>query len=168
MNSFTPLPQLKMQLRRRLEQCLRLAEEHFKRSFKAPEISFELRGVKAGVAHLQENLLRFNPILLQENAEEFLYQVVPHELAHLLVYQLFGRVKPHGREWQGMMQGVFGLPAETCHRFDVASVQGDTFGYRCACQQHLLSKRRHLRILREKTDYICRKCRTKLIFTDEN
>ena len=51
--------------------------------------------------------------------DEFIRQVVPHELAHLIVYQMFGRVKPHGKEWQLVMNEIFKLPAYTCHQFDI-------------------------------------------------
>ena len=59
-------------LHARVEACYQLAEDFFKRSFPRPEVSFKLRGQKAGVAHLQENLLRFNPKLYTENREHFL------------------------------------------------------------------------------------------------
>ena len=76
--------------------------------------------------------------------------MVPHELAHLIVYQVFGRVKPHGQEWQAVMTQLFNLPADTCHQFDVESVQGKMFAYQCECQTHYLTIRRHNRIQRDK------------------
>ena len=62
------------QLNTRVEDCYQLAESFFKRSFKRPVVSLKLRGQKAGVAHLHENLLRFNPQLYRENTEHFLKQ----------------------------------------------------------------------------------------------
>ena len=106
-------PELKMQVLRQLKRDLAKAESYFNRSFDLPEISYALKGKKAGVAYLQTNQIRFNPVLLQENGEQFIRQVVPHELAHLLVFQLFGRVQPHGKEWKMMMETVLGVAAET-------------------------------------------------------
>lgn len=163
-----PFRHLKMQVQRKLAESLRLAEMYFKREFPMPMVSYDLRGMKAGVAYLQKNEIKFNRTLLEENSEEFVRQVVPHELAHLIVYQVFGRVKPHGKEWQAVMNGLFQLPADTCHQFDVQNVQGKTFEYRCDCQMHLLSIRRHNRILKEGVEYLCRKCKGKLVFVDEN
>ncbi len=98
-------------LNTRVEDCFLQAESFFKRPFKRPTISLKLRGQKAGVAHLHENLLRFNPQLYRENSEDFLRQTVPHEVAHLIAHQLFGdRIQPHGEEWQLIMRGVYELP----------------------------------------------------------
>ena len=162
-----PFRHLKMQVQRKLSQSLQLAAVYFKRKFTMPDVNYELRGIKAGVAYLQKNEIKFNRTLLLENADEFIRQVVPHELAHLIVYQMFGRVKPHGREWQLVMNEIFNLPADTCHQFDIKNVQGKNFEYRCACQTHFLSTRRHNRIVREKIEYLCRKCKGKLVFVDE-
>ena len=156
-----------MQVQRKLNQSLQLAEAYFKQKFTMPEVNYELRGIKAGVAYLQKNEIKFNRTLLLENADEFIRQVVPHELAHLIVYQIFGRVKPHGKEWQLVMSEIFRLPADTCHQFDIKNVQGKAFEYRCACPAHFLSTRRHNRIVREKIEYLCRKCKGKLVFVDE-
>lgn len=164
----TQFRHLKMQVQRRLSESLRLAENYFKREFPMPTVNYDLRGMKAGVAYLQKNEIKFNRTLLLENAEEFIRQVVPHELAHLIVYQVFGRVKPHGQEWQAVMNQIFHLLADTCHQFDLQSVQGKTFEYRCACKIHALSVRRHNRILREGVEYLCRKCKGKLVFVREN
>ena len=112
--------------------------------------------------------IKFNRTLLLENSDEFIRQVVPHELAHLIVYQVFGRVKPHGQEWQAMMTQLFNLPADTCHQFDVESVQGKMFAYQCECLTHYLTIRRHNRIQRDKIAYLCRKCQGKLVFHSEN
>ena len=51
------------QLQDRVEACYQLAESFFQRRFARPEVSLKLRGQKAGVAHLQENKLRFDPQL---------------------------------------------------------------------------------------------------------
>ena len=162
-----PFRHLKMQVQRKLNHSLQLVEAYFKRKFTMPEVNYELRGIKAGVAYLQKNEIKFNRTLLLENADEFIRQVVPHEVAHLIVYQMFGRVKPHGREWQIVMNEIFKLPSDTCHQFDTKNVQGKTFEYRCTCQTHFLSIRRHNRIVREKIEYLCRKCKGKLVFVDE-
>ena len=140
----------KCRIQRKLAEILQLAENHFQRKFSIPTISYDLRGVKAGVAYLQKNEIKFNRTLLLENSDEFIHQVVPHELAHLIVYQVFGRVKPHGQEWQAVMTQLFNLPADTCHQFDVESVQGKMFAYQCECQTHYLTIRRHNRIQRDK------------------
>lgn len=159
--------QLKMQVQRKLHQCLGLAQDHFKQTFPMPNVMYDLRGVKAGVAYLQQNEIRLNKTLLLENPVEFIQQVVPHELAHLLVYQLFGNVKPHGKEWQNMMQQLFHLPALTCHQFDTKNVRGKTFAYHCECQTHHLSSRRHQRILQQQMHYICRQCGSPLVFGEK-
>lgn len=161
------LRHLHWQVNRKLSACLRLAEEYFQCKFARPTVSYNVRGVKAGVAYLQQWEIRLNPILLLENQQAFIDEVVPHELAHLLVYQRFGRVAPHGKEWQMVMKEVFHLAAKTHHQFAVASVQGETYPYRCACQLHYLSKRRHLNILRG-TTYFCKKCKCQLQPTDMN
>ena len=164
----TQFRHLKMQVQRRLNACLRLAEAHFQQPFPMPVVDYDVRGMKAGVACLQQNTIKFNRTLLMENPEEFIRQVVPHELAHLIVYRLFGRVKPHGKEWQSVMTELFQVPADTCHQFDVQSVCGQTFDYRCQCGIHRLSIRRHNKIQREKIEYFCRKCKQKLYFSRQD
>ena len=152
------LRHLKMQVQRQLAKDLDKANHYFNKAFSAPTVSYNVRGLKAGVAYLQQNEIRLNPILLEENGDEFIRQVVPHELAHLLVYQQFGRVQAHGKEWKMMMEQVLGVPAELYHCFDTKSVQGERFPYRCGCQTHALSIRRHNAILRKNRRYLCRKC----------
>lgn len=92
---------------------------------------------------------------------------MPHELAHILVYQHFGRVQSHGKEWKMMMETVLGVPAEIYHCFDTQSVQ-QQFSYQCACQTHQLSIRRHNAVMRDKKSYICRLCKTQLHFVEKS
>lgn len=153
---------LKMQVQRQLKRDLERTNQYFNREFEPPSVIYNVRGVKAGVAYLSQNQIRLNPILLAENGERFIRQVVPHELAHLVVFQQFGRVKPHGKEWKRVMEQVFGVPAEIYHRFDTQTVQGSTFAYQCACQIHFLSNRRHQAVLREQRQYRCRQCQQPL------
>ncbi|MEP1383406.1 MAG: SprT-like domain-containing protein, partial [Paraglaciecola sp.] len=97
----------------KIEQCYLTATDYFKRSFERPTIRFNQRGKIAGSARLQTNELRFNPVLLEDNQETFINEVIPHEVSHLLTYSLFGRVKPHGKEWQSIMIDVFKLQPST-------------------------------------------------------
>jgi SprT protein len=157
------------QLHARVEACYQRAEAHFKRSFRRPEVSLRLRGQKAGVAHLQENLLRFNPTLYAQNREDFLRQTVPHEVAHLIAQALYGRrIRPHGAEWQTIMREVFALQPLRCHSYAVQRRPVTRFVYLCACpeQDFAFSAQRH-RLVARGTRYFCRRCKATLSYSGE-
>lgn len=151
-----------------VERCFVQAEAFFKRPFTRPEVSLKLRGQKAGVAHLHENKLRFNPQLLRENTDDFLRQTVPHEVAHLVAHHVFGdRIAPHGREWQLIMQGVYELPPLRCHNYAVKRRQVTRYIYRCPCTSEFpFSAQRHS-LVHQGRRYLCRRCRQTLVFSGE-
>ncbi|MCL1091588.1 SprT family zinc-dependent metalloprotease [Shewanella profunda] len=160
--SSRPLSSLQIQILERVEACYQEAEISLKRAFPRPITQFTLRGKSAGTAHLQQNRLRFNPVLLRENSEAFLTEVVPHEICHLLCFQLFGKTKPHGKEWQSLMLTVFKVNPNTTHSFNTASVASKDVEYHCACGPIRLSIRRHNKVLRGESRYICKRCKTHL------
>ena len=102
-----------------------------------------------------------------EETQEVKYQPIPehvseqerqaHEISHLLTWQLFGKVKPHGKEWQAVMRDVFGVTPETTHSFDMSSVNLNTVDYQCGCGDVALTIRRHNKVL-QGVQYRCRKC----------
>lgn len=156
-------------LNQRIESCYQQAEAFFKRSFKRPEVSLKLRGQKAGVAHLHENLLRFNPQLYRENHAHFLEQTVAHEVAHLIAHQMFGSgIQPHGEEWQLIMRGVYELPPHRCHTYAVQRRTALRYIYRCQCpeQDFAFSAQRHTLVGKGRR-YLCRRCRAKLVFSGQ-
>lgn len=112
---------------RSLREHLANANRKLERRYAEPTLVYQQRGTSAGTARLEKNEIRLNPVLLLENQREFIDEVVPHELAHLLVWQHFGRVAPHGKEWKWMMESVLGVPARRTHRFELASVRQNTF-----------------------------------------
>jgi SprT protein len=157
------------QIHARVEACYQQAEAFFKRRFPRPVISFKLRGQKAGVAHLDENLLRFNPQLYQENCEDFLRQTVPHEVAHMVARQLYGRgIQPHGAQWQQIMLEVYQLPANRCHSYAVARREVQRYLYVCQCpeQEFPFSRQRHTLVSKGRR-YFCRRCKATLVFTGQ-
>lgn len=158
------------QIQNRVEACYQQAEAFFQRKFPRPEVSLKLRGQKAGVAHLQENKLRFNPQLYQDNPEDFLRQTVAHEVAHLVAHTVFGpRIAPHGKEWKQIMCGVYRLPPQRCHTYIVKRRAVTRFIYRCQCVdgEFPFSARRHAMVRRGQR-YVCRRCHHPLSFTGES
>ncbi|MDV5171465.1 SprT family zinc-dependent metalloprotease [Photobacterium rosenbergii] len=151
----------------RVKQCIAQANRRLNKRLAIPEVRFTQRGKIAGSARLQGWEVRFNPVLLNENPDAFLNEVVPHEVAHLVVFKLFGKVRPHGREWQVIMQEVFGVAPRTTHSFDVSSVQGQTFLYRCQCSEHQMTVRRHNKVQRGQAHYRCRQCGHTLAFQQQ-
>ncbi|GAM77579.1 protein sprT [Vibrio ishigakensis] len=157
--------QYQLKLNQKLDTLLVTANKHFDKQFPKPELLLNLRGKAAGQALLQKNIIKLNPVLAEENKQAFIEEVLPHELAHLITYQLFGRVRPHGKEWQYTMERVFKIPAKRTHSMDVQSVQGKTFEYQCGCNHYPLSIRRHNKVVRGEMSYSCRSCGDKLVFT---
>ncbi|WP_120993059.1 SprT family zinc-dependent metalloprotease [Stutzerimonas urumqiensis] len=157
------------QLHARVETCYQQAEAFFQRRFTRPEVSLRLRGQKAGVAHLHDNLLRFNAQLYAENREHFLRQTVPHEVAHLVAHQMFGGgIRPHGEEWQAIMRGVYGLPPSRCHSYAIAPRRSTRYLYRCDCEDQAFpfTAQRHALVARGRR-YFCRRCRATLVYTGQ-
>ncbi|GAB3384348.1 SprT family zinc-dependent metalloprotease [Azotobacter armeniacus] len=153
----------------RVDACFRQAEAFFEHSFARPQVSLQLRGQKAGIAYPRENLLRFNAQLYQENREDFLRQTVAHEVAHLIAYQRFGaEIRPHGGEWQRIMQEVYELPAKRCHDYAVQRRRAIHYLYRCLCPagEFPFTAQRHSLVLRGRR-YLCRRCRAVLEFSGE-
>lgn len=65
------------------------------------------------------------------------------------------------KEWQFMMENVLGVSANTYHCFDTVNA-AKQFAYRCHCQIHQLSTRRHHAIVRNGRIYLCKKCKGQL------
>lgn len=131
-----------------------------------PGIWFDLKGASAGQAHLGRGGLRFNLILLSENRSAFFDEVIPHEMAHWLVFHLRDgqRLKPHGREWQSVMRNLFGLVPQVTHRFNTQKAQPAPYRYQCGCRTHQLTARRH-GLVKKGRGYRCRHCQQMLVYT---
>lgn len=150
-----------------LRDKLRQAERYFNAAFAEPGLNYQQRGTSAGTAWLTEWEIRLNPVLLLANQDNFINEVIPHELAHLLVFHQFGRVAPHGKEWRWMMSTVLQTEPRRTHEFDLATVRAQTYPYQCGCRRHELTVRRHNRILRGEAQYRCRQCGN-ILYYDEN
>lgn len=149
------------------DEYLSLGENSSETTCYYPLIGFNQRGKVAGVAYLERWEIRLNPILLVENSDQFIDEVIAHEYAHLLVFALFGKVQPHGKEWQMMMTEIMGLPANRTHTFNTdnsVTRKYQHFTYRCQCKEHALTSIRHNRIQAGKAQYHCKSCGSSLAY----
>jgi len=167
---FCPDPRDKTQaevaLRFGLIYWMKRAERYFNKNYPVPMLDLSLRGKCAGQAYLQKWKLRFNLGLMAENYQDFMLNVVPHELAHLIAFREFGGgIKPHGQEWQGVMEQVLGVPAKTTHRYDVSKTARQHYIYRCGCPDrvHGLTIRRHNKVA-QGVKYRCKGCQKELVY----
>ena len=157
------LSQYTQQIDAKIQECIDSAERYFKIKLKPPSYNFKQRGRTAGTAYLQRNEMRFNTFMLQQDPQKFIDNVVPHEVAHIVVHQVFGaKVRPHGKEWIAVMEHLFNVEAHRTHDFDVPKAR-NAFLYQCQCQTHEFTAHRHGRAERG-TQYICRSCRAPLTF----
>lgn len=114
----------------KIQDGLNRAREYFGREFEFPSISYNLSGKTAGTATYQKNHIRLNATLLKENAEDFIARTVPHELAHLITWQVYWndwsfnngrRIQHHGSHWKQVCT-IIGMEDVTrCHSYDVSN-----------------------------------------------
>ena len=153
-------------VRAAVNACFRRAEIHFQRRFERAQLAFNLRGMAAAVAYPTRNVIRVNRRLLDQNADDFLLNTVPHEVSHLIAYRVHGQgIAPHGVEWAAIMREVYGLKPLRCHHYDVRSGLTTAYRYRCGCDAgHTFTTRRHNNARRGRL-YLCRRCRQPLRFS---
>jgi SprT protein len=134
--------------------------------FPDPTVQFRLRGRTAGEANAKTGVTNYNQELLEKYGDEFIEEIVPHEVAHIVApWVHMRRIRPHGREWKAVM-AFFGARARTCHSFETMPVpEAGRFPYRCECtRMHWMTRRQHRRRQRGHVDYLCRQCGQTLIY----
>ena len=169
---------IKKRVDTKIEQCIVTIEKKYNVKFKKPTVHYNVRGTTAGKAWYTKWIIGFNPVLLNENIDDFIARTVPHEVAHLateLIYPHahragFGRKRsPHGTEWASIMTAL-GVDASRCHSYDVTNAKvkrTNTYTYKCSCCGHKfeLGAKRHAKIERGATYWhpVCGKVAGKLV-----
>ncbi|MDH5379164.1 MAG: SprT-like domain-containing protein, partial [Gammaproteobacteria bacterium] len=151
-----------------VNRYIEIASQAFDRPFPELEVKFDVKGGIAGMycRRGEQSWLRFNPFIFSKYFEENLNETVPHEVAHYIVDLVYGRaakgrrLKPHGKEWQLVMQS-FGVVPKITHDHDMDGIpvrRQSQFDYFCACRKHLVSATKHNRIQKKRWRYACVKC----------
>ena len=150
------------------EQAFQKAEAYFGRKFDRPVHQYDLRGTTAGQAKYV-GILRWNMSIYAPNKDVYLARTVPHEVAHLVSYAVYGREgHGHGKHWQHVMRHVMGIEPSRCHSYKEGvkksrEIQRD-WTYECACRVHNISTVKHNKMLRGKAQYHCIHCNEDLKF----
>lgn len=151
------------------------ARDYYTIRLPAAKIDFSLRGRCAGQARVEcsgATFLRINLKLLSENLADFLQQTIPHEVSHLVINwqarKKNKRPRPHGPEWQAIMQNCYGLQPIRCHAYHttLARFVPRNFLYRCECREHRLTSIMHKRMSR-RYKALCKSCGAQLKFVIE-
>ena len=164
--------ELRQQVETAVRQAEKRARDFYRLELPDATIDFSLRGRCAGQARVDrhgETSLRINQKLLAENLEDFLSETIPHEVALLVVnWQARNknqRPRPHGPEWQAVMQSCYNLLPKRCHSYQttLARVVPRPFLYNCNCREHRLTSIMHNRISRS-YQALCKACKTPIRF----
>lgn len=146
------------------------AGEIFAKTFPVIPVMFDLTGRAAGMyrVDLRQRRIRYNPYLFAKYFDDNLAVTVPHEVAHYITDCLYGmrNVRPHGPQWQAVMQ-AFGVEAKrTCH-YDLEGIpvrRQQQHAYLCGCRTYQFSSRRHNQVLRGRARYYCKSCGGELTY----
>ena len=129
------------------------------RKFDVGNIAVGLRGRAAGQACYTSLDIKYNERLFLENSQKFVDDTVPHEVAHIIVFQLFGpNVAGHGKEWKDVMQAL-GKAPNRYHSFSTVNTgihAGKRFVASCGHRIFLLSPSQ------AKSDRYCKDCKRSL------
>ena len=145
------------------------AERIFNRQFDRLPVLFDLHGSTAGMYKVlgKRRWIRYNPWIFAKYYEVNLADTVPHEVAHYIIDDVYGRrAKAHGMEWKALMNR-FGADPGVTFNLDLSDIprrQQRTHAYNCLCRSHEVSSTRHNRVMRGRGIYHCRECDGELVF----
>lgn len=113
---------MKERATRKVWQVLEDLNEEYNADFDFPKIEWTVIGTTAGRAWLTQWRIQLNEQLCKENVEDFIQTTIPHEVAHLVAYKVFGD-DGHGNGWKSVMRAL-SLDPERCHDYDTRHVEG--------------------------------------------
>jgi len=158
------------QVKDRTASYIELANYHLQLNLSQIHIDFDLKGRTSGMFAVKPDSIRirYNQIIFSKYFEDALVNTVAHEVAHYVVYSIWGikKVKPHGKEWKQVMT-LFGVKPDVTSNYDVTGLplhRQKQFNYSCGCMIHQLSTTRHNKVQKKKAVYKCRKCLQSLCF----
>ena len=67
----------------------------------------------AGRAFLEDWIVELSPELMSEHTEQFCRDTIPHELAHLVAFKVYGDCG-HGKGWKSIVR-EFNIPTTRLH-----------------------------------------------------
>lgn len=147
-------------------EFIQLAGKKFQCEFENIPVQFNLSGRIAGMYKVNrgQRQIRYNPYIFAKYYTDNLSTTVPHEVAHYVTDMVYGisKVRPHGKEWQSVMQ-LFGVePRVTCD-YDLEGIPVRShrrFDYRCHCRTYEVTTRRHNMIQSGQRLYQCPECKS--------
>jgi SprT protein len=153
---------VKVLVANKLEEYYDTAEKLYRVQFPRPVVDYLKKGTTAGVAYLRANRISLNYVLLVENTDHFISQTLPHEIAHLIAWQVYN-CGNHGRGWKNVMKLCFGLEPDRCHTYDTSNVKVSRkpvtkYLYKCVCTEYRVGIVVHRKI-QSGLAYRCRKCK---------
>ena len=101
-----------------LEKC----NETYKVELDFPQLHWVMIGTTAGRAYLTVWKIELNLQLCKETWEDFQKETIPHEVAHLVAYKVFGDAG-HGEGWKSVMRSL-GIVPQRCHNYESDHVKG--------------------------------------------
>jgi len=154
-----------------VDECIKKANEMYgaKVYIVTPGIIYKHKGVCGGKAYVDKNIIDINPILFNENVDEILNQVIPHEVAHLITHAIYGydnEIRSHGWQWQSVMKSL-GKSPDRCHTMDLSTIKKMKnkieYVYKCKCKDYIpVSKIRHNNIVNKGKHYRCNNCDSRI------
>lgn len=109
--------QLRQRVEQRIEECKQKTGVHVDVA-----IEYNVKGRYAGWAWHGSNgqhRVRFNADMLLAHTDQFIFDTVAHEYAHIAAFEKYGhKIKPHGNEWKHMMRSI-GAEPKRCHDFPI-------------------------------------------------
>ena len=120
----------------RVEHFIEMGNTIFNINMRMPNIIYKKRGTCGATAWYSRLELNFNAGLMVDNWDEYMNQVVPHEVAHLIKEHIYGRGKgslsAHGAQWKHVMVKL-GVSPDRTHTMDTSKVARKMakFQYKC-------------------------------------
>lgn len=135
---------------------------------------------RMGDANWTQKRVRFSKPLWPRATKQERYQVIVHEVAHIVAEERYGRgigrrISPHGYQWKLVMLEM-GLHPDRCHSVPTAGVANKKAKYKTYCRcsgenaLHLVTKKVYDRIADPLCirSYTCRRCKARLTTTPQN